>query len=130
MQYAEKPVKTKLEEDLDKLSIKDRAKEKVKELVKIGKKSFNKNGYDIEIVEIRLKDDLLKVVVEVKKNENIITGIETEYLYKNPPLKISNGTYRIENEIDIENFEVNIEEALKSIVAQTVKYSLDKKGEL
>lgn len=86
--------------------------------------SYNYKGYNIIIVSADENErDLLEVFLVVRKDGKRIK-VPQPFVYQNPPIKASNGTWRKiminEKEEEIENTEVNIKESLKQIVGHTV----------
>lgn len=86
------------------------------------------DGLDIEILSIKDGEkETLEVQLNVFKNGEII-NVNAPFLFKNPPVKVPNGTFRKElvdgEEKDIENTGLNILEALKRFVLDTIKTQL------
>src|SRR6056297_1395209 len=87
--------------------------------VVFGKRTFEKDGKEVEIVSKELEGDLLKVVVNYNGKTETIR-------FKNPPLKVSTGNKKkvydetLGEEIEVDIFEYNPEKALKEIIIQTL----------
>jgi len=123
--FATKPSKHALETKLGTLGFDDRCKEKIKEFKKIlFPIDYNYAGIGISIKAV--KEILINGIPTLQVDVQALgRKLRSPYYYINPPVKIGNGTFRKENdgeiELDIENTEVNLLEALKQFVGQTVE---------
>jgi len=116
------------------LETKIKACKNAKEKYKLKNKEFEKiecpfsysvDGLDIEVLSVKGNDkDILEIQLNVEK-DGVILDVNAPFLFQNPPVKIPNGTFRkeivYEEKQDVENTEVNITEALKQFVLDTIK---------
>ena len=88
--------------------------------VLVGNRAFEHRGYEVEILSKEVEGDLLKVEVQWNGRTETIR-------FKNPPILVSDGTKRkvydetLDQEIEIDNFKLDPEEALKEIIVQTIE---------
>ena len=70
-----------------------------------------------------LEDGRLKVIAEATK-EGVSIPVDNPLYFINPPTSVPDGTFRKEmvhgEELDIDNFKEDAQEALKQIVGQTI----------
>lgn len=125
------PVKGEIEDffDIQKLDAEQRANIKVQTLtLEKPTRAFTKNGMSINILNVEKDNNRLKVECEVTQDGKITPYVGADCLYfVNPPIKVPDGTYRKEvdpetkEEHDLENTIENPAEALKQIVADTLR---------
>lgn len=89
----------------------------------LGKRKFNYKGYKIEIVSKEEVDGLLKVVVTAEEGGKALK-LNNPYFFKNPPIKVPDGTKRTESiegtDVELDNFKIDPEAALREIIYQTI----------
>ena len=107
---------------------KEREKIKVEALSKVKIQKFTKYGFDIELLEVGIEGELLKVIARATKNGQEVFASNPLY-YKNPPILVPDGTKKpFTNELGItymiDNFKEDLEEALREIVGQTINLSV------
>jgi hypothetical protein len=90
------------------------------------KNKFKKREFDVEINNISVdENECLRVVIEAIKDKTTLV-IDNPYIYCNPPVKVGTGKYHKElidgEEIDVENFKYDPEEALQEIIIDTILY--------
>ena len=104
---------------------------KAKELAK--QKFDRVNDIDFEKDNIKIKIETLtyttsgavEAIISAKRDGKELR-VNNPYLFYNPPLKVPDGTKKIEilkdgTEILVDNFEVNPKKALEEIIIQTIK---------
>lgn len=87
--------------------------------------SYSVDGLDIEILSARGDTkDLLEIQLNVFRDGEIL-NVNAPFLFQNPPVKVPNGKKKKEKvgeeDVEIDETEVNIKEALKQFVLDTVK---------
>lgn len=121
----EKPA---ISEVLQYVDQKERRKVKARIIKDKAKKGlFRKNDTNIEIVRIIDKADegTICVIARAEKNNKRLK-VNNPLCFQNPPVKVPDGTKRIEidelgMEREVDNFKEDAEEALKEIVLQTIE---------
>jgi hypothetical protein len=106
--------------------VKERSQIKAKALSKAVTRSFSRDGFEVNILSIGYEKDLLRLIVEVKK-DGVLFFVDNPLYYHNPPIMIHDGTYHIAKDhrgqnYEHQNFVEDIEESLKEIIIQTLKY--------
>lgn len=91
-------------------------------------KPYSRHGFDIEILEIGTEIGLLKVIVRAKKNGQYVF-VDNPFYFVNPPILVPDGTKktivnRVGQVVQVDNFKEDLVEALKEIVAQTLKLTV------
>ncbi len=98
----------------------------------MGKRKFLYKGYKIEIISKEEVDGLLKVVVRAESNGKALK-LNNPYMFKNPPIKVPDGTKRTETiegvDVELDNFKIDPEAALKEIILQTIELGQNKSQE-
>ena len=127
--YEVPPAKTQFEQTLDLsenrgLTKADAlSKVKIKRLLK-KEGEFSLRGIDVRIINLTRVGERLKVDLTAEKDGKKLK-LDTPYWYVNPPVKVPTGKFHKEliddEEVDVANFEVNLEEALKEIIVQTIE---------
>lgn len=104
----------------------EKAKFKAQEMAKIALTAFSKNDIDVTILDqLREINGLLYVIVSATKNGKEL-NVDNPLIFKNPPIMIHDGTFHVKkdslgNDVEIMNYEENVEEALKEIITDTIR---------
>lgn len=127
----DKLTKGKLERELDKLNG-DAKYQRKSELLKESKSSSSHTykGINFTFLSEPIIDGA-KLVVNiqaVKNGKNLF--VDNPLIFINPPIKVPDGTYHIEqnlegNDIEVDNFKEDPAEALKEVIYQVVKTQND-----
>ncbi len=128
--YKPKPEKSEFERSLQTLEYLQKRNAKSKALVETKLTTFTKDGILFIIRDLDTDNNYLRVVVDTYREEEELL-IEKEYFFVNPPVMYPNGTFRKAmtssgEKVDVENFEFNPIEALKEILAETIKKIINK----
>ena len=130
--YEDPPVKTQFEQTLE--IAPNRGLTKADALSKVVIKHLFKNegefslrGIDVRVINLTRVDERLKVDLTAEKDGEPLE-LDTPYWFVNPPVKVPTGKFHKElregKEVDTANFEVNLEEALKEIIVQTIELQI------
>lgn len=101
---------------------------KIKELIKSKVKTFNRKGFDIEILELSQEDNRLKVIVKAKK-DGVELFVDNPLYFLNPPILVPDGTKRIvydedSNPIQVDNLKEDLDEVLQEIIAECLRVTI------
>ena len=122
--YKEKPPEGKISKKIKTLPPGEIARIKAAEINKevsaMNKSMFDKeNNVEIEILFHEYKDGIFSCVVEVKKDGKIVK-VNNPFNFYNPPLKVHDGTFRKEGNIDVQNFVESPADAIREILFQAI----------
>ena len=106
-------------------SLKEKQECKCKEFCKIKTPlQYQYEGVDITIMSITKDDKGLLTINPIASKDGVEIKLNTPYKFQNPPVKIKDGTKRKEmmegKEVELDNFKVDLEGALKEFVGQVV----------
>jgi len=132
--YAPKPPKGPISALIEGKSKEFRYKKKAEEFAKVGKITWVKDSVIFKVSEIEAREvtkdngektNFLYLKIDIRKGGIKYNLGDNKIQFVNPPLTVSNGTYRKKNiggkEVDAFNFEENVSESLKLIIYNLCK---------
>lgn len=131
--FRDKPAKGQLEKELENLNDSEKAIFRAQKLTEVNLPgNFEVRGLNIKITGFpTLVNGLLRVWVAASRN-GVGISINNPLLFKNPPLCVRDGTFRVVKgieggDMEIANFREDPLEALKEIIAQAIEFNENKK---
>lgn len=119
--YAPQPSPGPIEQSLAGKTPSERARIKAEYLssLKTGSYSFQRNGIRFTLSNWSYDNGVFSVHVTAS-DDNGALPTDNPYGFVNPPIKVPNGTFRVEDGQEVENTEENPLEALKQMVYDAV----------
>jgi hypothetical protein len=116
----DKPIETKEEKDLRKVSKDSVFRKKAETILANKDDSFLYKGIDVTISDVSIDGNKLTLTATATKDgENL--SVDNPLIFINPPLKVPDGTVHIESGREIDNFVYDPKTALKEIVYQVIE---------